>query len=544
MVKVIAKPLEFLKALWNLAFPMFAAGQAASAAHTPAGWIARISLLAIVLVILAVINQADSFGLSSWVSSPAIRRIWLPLFACCLYVMLWLGWWLYRVLSRDIEPVSSEFPDVDRAWSQALEALNREEIHLDAVPLFLVLGWPSKTESALFQAAGIKAHVKQVPSGVDEPLHVTANRDGIWLTCPGASLLGQYNPTVLGDRSADVTLAGKTEDTGDPFKSIGIGQGGGETLRVEDFLASFKQAQAHAQARAAAKSKQVSDRDSHLERLRHLAGLICRDRAGFCPVNGVLVTLPIATVDARSYAEEVAAACRADLIAAFGVFRMRCPVLVMICGLEDVPGFTEVVDHLPADQVRKRMGQRFPLLPDLPPAALPERIEGAVESITGGVFPPMVFTLFQIEAPNDENPEAVLRQNCQLFRFLSAMQGKAERLAHLVRDCLPKLPGDPLMFGGCYFAATGLNSANEQAFASGVLMRLIREDQDNVTWTEETLHDDTSAWRQARLVKIALGLVIALGILAGIGIVVSKTVLKGSSSPTSAPGDEGVQTSR
>ncbi len=49
----------------------------------------------------------------------------------------------------------------------------------------------------------------------------------------------------------------------------------------------------------------------------------------------------------------------------FDTFRMRCPVLAMIGGLEQVEGFSELVERLPAEQVRKRMGQRFPLVPDL-----------------------------------------------------------------------------------------------------------------------------------------------------------------------------------
>jgi hypothetical protein len=536
MIKIIEKPLKFLKSLWDLAFPMFAAGQTVASANAPAAWFARVVLISFVLLILTLLNQAESFGIFRLVDSPAIRRIWLPLFALSLYVMLWLGWWLYRVLNRDIEPVSSEFPDIDRAWSQALEALVREEIHLDSVPLFLILGWPSKTEAAMFQAAGIKALVKQAPANPDEPLHVTANRDGIWLTCPGASLVGQQHQTAFGDRSAEATLTGRADDTPDPFKSIGIGQAGGETLRLEDFLASFKQARA--QAQAAAKPRKLTNPEHHLARLRHLARLITRDRGGFCPINGVLITLPISVVDAKGVAEEIAAACRADLTTAFEAFRMRCPVLIMLCGLEDVPGFTEVVDNLPGDQVRKRMGQRFPLIPELPASAVAENIEGSVDSITTGLFPSMVFALFQVEARKDEDPEAVLKQNCQLFRFLSAMQQKQDRLAHLVRDCLPTLPGDPLMFGGCYFAATGLSSANEQAFASGVLMRLIREDQDSVTWTEETLEDDSAAWRQARLVKVALGLVIALGVLTGLVLVASR-YWKGPPSASSAAEEPG-----
>jgi hypothetical protein len=202
----------------------------------------------------------------------------------------------------------------------------------------------------------------------------------------------------------------------------------------------------------------------------------------------------------------------------------------MICGLEDLTGFTDLVERLPGDQIRKRMGQRFPLVPELTANEVPEKVESAVESVAGGLFPSMVYAMFQVESPGGENPEEVLRTNTQLFRFLGEIIEKGERLARLVKDCLPTLRGEPLMFGGCYFAATGRDSTNQQAFASGVLMRMIKEDQDNVTWTEETLREDAAAQRSARLFKLGFILIISLGVLTAAGLVASRTFWKSGGS--------------
>ena len=194
MSPIIAKPLDFLKGLFFLAFPMLDTSEAARSGDPAVRWLWRIILVGVVLAILAAINQWAVFGLSNVIraTNPWIGRFWLPLLALCLYVMLWLGWWLYRLLSLDIEPVGSEFPDIDRAWDQAMDAMGKADIALDNAPLFLVLGWPSVSEDEFFRAAGIKGPIRQVPGDPEAPLHVTANRDGIWLTCPGASLLGQY----------------------------------------------------------------------------------------------------------------------------------------------------------------------------------------------------------------------------------------------------------------------------------------------------------------------------------------------------------------
>jgi hypothetical protein len=533
MINLIAKPLAFIKNLWFLAFPMLGAPAAVRYASSPGQWLGRFVLVGLGLLGLAWLNQSPLFGLTNVISSPGVpwvSQYWLPLFGLCLYAMLWLGWWLYRVLSLDIQPAASDFPDIDRAWGLALEALNKADIHLDNAPLFLVLGWPSASEDDFFRSSGIKGQVKQVPNDPSEPLHVTANRDGIWLTCPGASLLGQYQPSLSGGAAvAEEALATLAGESADPFGTMAVGSGGGETLRVEDFLETFKKVQA--QARTGAKPKRVADGETHLARLNHLCRLIVRDRQGFCPINGVLLLLPITTADSRGDLDELADACRKDLSTAFDVFRMRCPVLAMVCGLEELTGFNDLIDRLSNEQVRKRMGQRFPLVPDLTAGEVPDKVESAVESVASALFPSMVHAMFQVETPGGEDADEVLRTNSQLFRFLSEIIEKGERLARLVRDCLPNLRGEPLMFGGCYFAGTGRDSASQQAFASGVLMRMIKEDQDNVTWTQETLQDDAAAQRSAGIVKLGFILAIALGVLAAAGLIASRMIGKPGGPP-------------
>jgi hypothetical protein len=327
---------------------------------------------------------------------------------------------------------------------------------------------------------------------------------------------------------SDEGLSTLSDDGGDQYKTMGMAAGAGETLRVEDFLETFKKAQQHGRPGG---PKRAIDAELHLARLRHLCRLVVRDRQGFCPINGVLLLLPINTADARGDLDEIADGCRKDLATAFDTFRMRCPVLAMICGLEELTGFSELVERLTAEQVRKRMGQRFPLVHELPPTEVPERIEGAVETVAGNLFPSMVHALFQVESPGGEVPEEVLRVNTQLFRFVNEIIDKGERLARLVRDSLPSLRGEPLLFGGCYFAGTGQDSGTQQAFASGVLMRMIKEDQDSVTWTEETLNDDAAATRLARYLRLSFLVVIGLTVLAGGYLVARRTLWTSSAAP-------------
>jgi IcmF-related N-terminal domain len=523
MAAIIEKPLAFIKWLFYLAFPMFDSAGIARSGDPVARWLGRIVLVGAVLAILAAINQWALLGLSNVIraSSPWVARSWLPLLGLCLYAMFWLGWWLYRLLNLEIEPVRSDFPDIDRAWEQAVAALGRADISLIEAPLFLILGWSSSTEDDLYRAAGIKGPVRQVPGGSEAPLHVTANRDGVWLTCPGASLLGQYREEAgaaeVREAPREEVMATMADDSSDAFRTVGAGAGAG-TLRIEDFQASFKEARGRA---GSGRSRRIANTDMHLARLRHLCRLIARDRKGFCPINGVLLTLPIG-VDARPDLGDIADACSKDLTAAFDAIHMRCPVLALIGGLEQVEGFAELVERLPAEQVRKRMGQRFPLVPDLTAGEVPEKVEESVEAVTGGVFPSMVHAMFQVESRGIEDVDEVLHGNIELFRFLRGVVERGERMARLVRDSIPTLRGEPVMFGGCYFAGTGIDAATQQAFASGVLVRMIKEDQDSVTWTAEAMDRDATAARTATRIRLAFIVILVLGVLAAAGLIVRR----------------------
>ena len=190
---------------------------------------------------------------------------------------------------------------------------------------------------------------------------------------------------------------------------------------------------------------------------------------------------------------------------------MRCPVLALVSDLEKLPGLPDLVERSPSGQIRNRMGQRFPLVPELVADEIPLRVRDSVSWIGTTLFPSMVHSLFQVEVPGGEDVTEVVRVNSQLYRFLDTMRHRQERLAELVKDCLPTLSGEPILFRGCYFAGTGTDSVTEQAFASSVLRRLI-EDQDNVTWTSAALLQDAGFTRVARGLRIFLLCLIGLGI--------------------------------
>jgi hypothetical protein len=532
MSKLFRRLIELFGSLFSLAFPMFAGGRAGGGVHESAGrWVARFNVVGIVLLLLWLVNQSETIGLKDWIPYGRIGEFWLPLFAFFVYAMIWLGWWLYRVLSLEIEPAGSEFPDIDRAWSQALDALAKAEIPLDNTPLFLVLGWSSGEDGSLLQASGLKMQVKQVPRDPNEPLHVTANREGIWVTCAGASVMGQHNPATddagadWGQTSLGADLGGGGGGGGDAHRTIGVGRE--PTLGIQDFLQNQMKA---LEQRRQGTPRRIADPEPHKARLRHLCRLIARDRHGLCPVNGILVELPITAADPGATIQEIAGSCRTDLAIAHEIFRIRCPVLVIVCDLQKLDGFDTLIERLPSGQVNKRMGQRFPLATELNPAQVAEHVQGALEWVGESLFPSMVTSLFQVESPGGEDLADVMRANAQLFQFMDAMRKRHERLPQLVKDCIPALPDEPMLFGGCYFCGNG-DSPTAQAFTPGVLSRMV-QDQDLVTWTESYLEEDSASLRLAHFCKIMFSVFIGLGIVLAIVMVVMLVLAGEATIPT------------
>src|SRR5262249_27852424 len=208
-----AVTMTFLTSLWSglqsllgLVLPIFGKARAFRGIGTGLRWIIHIILVVAIVVGLHFLNQY--LELDKKIPSPSelLRKNWLPILFLLIYVLAWLGWWLYKLLGSDDE--GSEFPDIDAAWQEATGALTQAGIGLVDAPLFLVLGKPAGTEEALLLAAQLQLTVKQAPARPDAPLHVYANRDAIYVTCAGASLLGRHAELLSGPADAAPMGAG------------------------------------------------------------------------------------------------------------------------------------------------------------------------------------------------------------------------------------------------------------------------------------------------------------------------------------------------
>ncbi len=270
--------------------------------------------------------------------TPSLADNWLPILFLLCYVLGWLAWALYRLLVP--EDIESDFPDIDAAWNQAMDALHQSGLGLTDAPLFLVLGETVGGEGAFFKAAFPSAQrplrVPGAPAG-NAPLHAYATADAIWLTCAGASLTGEQvrrltitgegGPGVLPQTGGDADSSGySTMAPGGQLQDVQVilsraRKEGRELTEPEQAQVRQLLGQEQSEHAAVVRSKrppllrETAVVDLCAARLAHLCRLIVRDRKPFCPINGILLLVPWAGTDTDDDAGQTAEVLRTDLTA-------------------------------------------------------------------------------------------------------------------------------------------------------------------------------------------------------------------------------------
>jgi hypothetical protein len=496
-------------------------------------------LVAILVGLWYVQHQYLREFFGSWLKVPFLQAAWLPLFVLLLYALGWALWWAWPLLFPQEE--ESHFPDIDAAWNEAVMALHRAGIHASDPPLFLVLGRAEDNEEALFQAAAIPLAVKRTPAGRGAPLHVYANREGIYVTCPGASLMGRQAAILSGA----VEFAGPTEteeggralpltDVFDPNATM---KPQGKALDVQAILTRAREQgrtpqqltdeekeeirlmlleekaeQALRKGRARTHLwKDPAERERLSARLRHLCRLIASSRRPYCPVNGILLVVPLGATESDEDANQTGRLCQEDLRSARQSFQIQCPVIALLGDLENLPGgcFREFVERFPESQRGRRVGQRFPLVPDADLATVDTKIGAAAEWVCDTLVPGWIYKLFRVDRPGSDSLENAVRGNARLFQLMYQMWERQQRLGLLLRKAIMTEQGGPMMFGGCYVGGAG-RDGREQAFIAGVFQRLTM-DQDAVSWTDEAAREEANYRRLTYIgyVSLAVGLIVA-----------------------------------
>jgi hypothetical protein len=476
-----------IKAFFGLLLPMLG-----RVAHPGRGffWAVHVLLIVAILAGLAWLNYW--LDLPRYLESPNEwwARAWLPLLFLLLYVNLWLGRGLWRLLQADARP--SAFPDLDAAWADAMTALDRAGADPRRLPLFLVLGRPRSGDEALFEAGRIKAAALAGPRA---PVRVFSASDAIYVTCPDASLLGGL--AAWAERQPDPAEIPETPNAAPSVFPA---------LAEENEVSTKSFAGEDPGAPLPPLAKDRAELDRLAARLRHVCELVRRLREPLCPVNGILLVVPEAATRSAAGANQAAALGGDDLRLAAESLQVRCPVLGIVCDADRLPGVRDLLGLLPPSKRDQRLGRRLPYVPRLGSTDRVALIEGAVRWMCSALVPRMVYRLAPAAADAD-GPATFT--SARLFGLAVEIDRRQESLARMFGRMLTSAAADAPLAGGCFLAATA-DTPDGQGFLADVFSQLI-EGQNFITWTAAARAEDQSLRRRTILGYAALA-----GLAAGV----------------------------
>jgi hypothetical protein len=478
--------------------------------------VAGVLVLAVILVGLWWANE--SFGVERFLRppSPRLGRVWLPLLFLLMFASAWTGWRLWRTLTA--EPEASLYPDLERAWLRALDDLGRAGIDPREAPLYLILGRPAGSIEGLMGASRLSFTVRTAADDPGAPIHIYASREGIFVASEGASLLGRYAALVAGAdpaRSDATPLApGRPIATPRPLTAAGRSRTAGRADAATVVAEPETDPNTRRRPTPSPLLQQPREVERLTRRLRLLCLLIARDRAPYCPVNGILLAIPFLATRGSEVAAQGWSACHRDLATARDALGVTCPVYALVCDLERVEGFPDLVERIDKLRRDEPVGRDFPLVPELPPSQVPDMIRQSVRAFAHLGFPALIYHHFRHESAGQP-----VGKNEPLYQLLRAVQRGHDDLARiLIRGIVDEGWSAP-MLAGFYLVGTG-SRESDRAFAAGVFRRAL-EFQNAVAWTPQTVARDRILRRRTLWGYIAIALWSAglLAMLAGIFIV-------------------------
>ena len=448
-------------------------------------------------------------------------------------VYYWLRLWLEGDVSR--------YPDIDAAWEQGLNELSQQGLDLNSLPVFLVTGAPDEiTAHAVFAASFMEFRVQDIPHG-RSPLRWYGDDKGIYLVCVDTSQLSKLNSVGHqmargGESSAEMKQTIQPAQGGGVRGTMVAGGGGGSppaegggdvrttmaapTPDVADDSGMLRgtlvpsagvrgtmtpNAAGRAQPTPTGGALSKRAEEDQRERLRYVCDLLRQARAPVCPINGVLVLLPFDNLQNVMVAKDMPAAIKADLETIRDGTKLRSPVTAMVTGMDHESGFCELVRRVGSRAKDYRFGKGYEV--GNPPSA--ENLD-AFTSHACGAFEDWVYSLFR------ERDGLTKPGNSRLYVLLCKIRGQVvDRLKSVLIHGFGFDPtdkrglGEPLLFSGCYFAATG-GGDGQKAFVKNVFEKML-DLEEELEWTETALAEDERYHNLARIgmvVNGALGLVL------------------------------------
>jgi len=456
---------------------------------------------------------------------------------------------VYKLLKVWIEGDVSPFTDIDHAWNAGVAELRRHGLDLAETPLFLVLGSQDEAqEKALFDGSRLSFNLREAPVG-PAAIHWYANPDAIYIVCTrvgSLSRLAEMDKKSRDDRKARPSPAAP-RPAADMLRGTIVSGGGGEGPRdadygpadtsmgppeagpppdvrvmTMDFSSHSQMVGAGAGAgpggpRGGKVALAPEDAIEEERRLEYLCLLIRRARQPICPNNGILTLLPFHLIQKGDReAAVVQQAAGRDLSTIHRVFKLRCPVVALVVGMDEESGFRELVRRVGRDRAtNQRFGKGF----DVSNPPIPERLV-ALCAHACGAFEDSVYALFKergaLSKPGNTKLYSLL---CRIRHHVhEPLENLLETVYGVDTDKDPN--AEPFLFSGCYFASAG-ETEDRQAFVKAVFDKLSQE-QAELQWT-------SAARRQDRIYQGIAQFIFGLDFLllvALVGLIAYKLFLK------------------
>lgn len=459
--------------------------------------------------------------------------------------------WFALKLWLEGEP--SDFPDIDRAWDTALDAMKEQSIDPSETPIFMIIG-PGTVESvnAFMQTSNTHFSVR-APLG-PSPIHVFANQQAIYVVCTEccqlSKLLGSPRDSTIvpgqmpgapqpfqADRTMDVSSMAQdpmaaaaairppmppaggnsssySADVRNTIAGLNIpmppqNQGADMrgTMMVGDLSGGVKNPMQPQGGGIASAALTPSDASQATARLAHLCRLFRRLRDPLCPINGVIVSTPFRFLadGSQEMVNQILIALKADLACLRGALRVRCSVTHVVDSMEMETGFRELVRRVGAERSSvQRFGKGYGLW-NLPAAP---QLDAVVKHACGA-FEDWSYLLFR-EGDGLSKPG-----NRHLYSLLCRIRSTFQpRLAHLIKSAYSlnasgphAIDREPLLFSGCYFVASGA-MPDRQAFLASVFKKATNEEEE-LEWGSEALAEEDRMQMGVRILMVVNGALVA-----------------------------------
>ncbi len=201
------------------------------------------------------------------------------------------------------------------------------------------------------------------------------------------------------------------------------------------------------------------------------------------PLRAILIQVPVATL-LGSRSQTAGSASRALLRAVAESIATRCPVYVVVSGMEDVPGFLEFARRSPADyRTSARFGFTIPSGADWSPLAVAREYDRLI-----GWYNLAILDFMEAGPLDQDGNEALF----SLGRWFVRIR---ESLLNLLEAARPG-GDDPLDLANCYFVATGA-TPEHQAFVESLMRVKVASDDRSARWSVAAIQADRTLRRMA-----------------------------------------------